>query len=107
MAILTKDAFMQKIKEIIGDNNDDSSLSFIEDMTDTYNSMESLSSDNANWKQKYEENDANWRKTYRDRFFGGKGKEDEEDDSDDNEGKGKTAKKKTFEELFTIGKKGE
>lgn len=101
MSILNKDAFMERIKGIVGENNDDATLSFIEDMTDTFNNMESLSRENANWKQKYDENDAKWRETYRNRFFGQKTSEDFEDETDDNEGAKKKTKKTTFEDLFT------
>ena len=101
MSILNKDAFMERIKGIVGENNDDATLSFIEDMTDTFNNMESLSRENANWKQKYDDNDAKWRETYRNRFFGQKTSEDLEDETDDNEGAKKKTKKTTFEDLFT------
>lgn len=69
MAVRTRDELMAQIKErITGD--DDQSLSFIEDITDTLNDYDSRIKESGNWKEKYETNDAEWRQRYRDRFFG-------------------------------------
>ena len=65
--VLTKEEFLTKIKERIGENPTDEDISFVEDMTDTFDSL--TASDGEDWKKKYEENDAMWRKKYADRFF--------------------------------------
>lgn len=101
MAVLSKEEFMNRLKEHIGDDTSDEAMTFIEDMTDTFNDMETRSSGNSNeqWKQKYDELDKSWRKKYKDRFFNSETtpadiiEEQEEDIKDD-------AKEKTYEDLF-------
>ena len=90
MAILTSDQMLEKIKGIIGDNNSDETLTFLEDVQETVNSF----ADNDNWKVKYEQNDAEWRQRYRDRFFEGSPAPAEEDKIDDKSDI-------TIEQLFT------
>ena len=63
--VLTKEEFLTKIKERIGENPTDEDISFVEDMTDTIDSL----SQGDDWKKKFEENDAMWRKKYTERFF--------------------------------------
>ena len=63
--VLTKEEFLSKIKERIGENPTDEDISFVEDMTDTIDSL----SQGDDWKKKFEENDAMWRKKYTERFF--------------------------------------
>lgn len=64
MAIKKSDELLKNFSEIVGDNNEDNVITFIEDLTDTLNNI-----DNENWKEKFETNDAEWRKKYRDRFL--------------------------------------
>jgi thiamine pyrophosphate-dependent acetolactate synthase large subunit-like protein len=63
--VLTKEEFLSKIKERIGENPTDEDISFVEDMTDTIDSLTQVD----DWQKKYEENDARWRKKYTERFF--------------------------------------
>ena len=63
--VLTKEEFLTKIKERIGENPTDEDISFVEDMTDTIDSL----TQGDDWQKKYEENDAMWRKKYTERFF--------------------------------------
>ena len=63
--VLTKEEFLSKIKERIGENPTDEDITFVEDMTDTIDSL----SQGDEWKKKFEENDAMWRKKYTERFF--------------------------------------
>ena len=63
--VLTKEEFLTKIKDRIGENPTDEDISFVEDMTDTIDSL----SQGDDWKKKFEENDAMWRKKYTERFF--------------------------------------
>jgi hypothetical protein len=87
MAILKKEDFLAKLQEKFGSDNSDESITFIEDMVDTYNDLENRTKgDGVDWKRKYEENDAAWLKRYQHRFFSGgnmnfpKADEDESDD---------------------------
>ena len=96
MAILTKEDLMARINGHLGDDASDETLSLVEDISDTFDSLGSGGS-NEDWKKKYEDNDAAWRKKYRDRFFGAKSDpEDEELNKPNN-------KPRTFEDLFKEG----
>ena len=75
MAIKSKEDILSVIKEKLKDDTTDSTLSFIEDINDTINDLESKARDEQNWKQKYDENDKQWREKYKERFFSG-GSED-------------------------------
>lgn len=72
MAVLSRDDFFNRIRERVGNDSSDESISFLEDMTDTYNSLENASNgDGVNWEQRYHENDEAWKKRYASRFFNG------------------------------------
>lgn len=74
MAVLTKDEFFKHVNEMVGSDTSDTALSFLEDMTDTYNDLESKSQgDGIDWEQRYRENDQQWSERYRHRFFSGGG----------------------------------
>lgn len=90
MAVVERDALIQRITSLISDPESDDSLSLIEDITDT---LEAGSSDD--WKTKYEENDAAWRKRYKERFLKKPDKEPEIEDDEKEE-------KKTYDDLFTV-----
>lgn len=106
MAILNKDDFMKKIKERIGEDTSDEALAFMEDITDTFNDLESKSKgDGTDWKTKYEENDKMWREKYKSRFFDGTDKDTPpEDDNTPPDGKSEDeqrAEEITINDLFT------
>lgn len=72
MAILTRDEYFARLHDRLGEDTSDEGISFLEDMTDTYNDMETRASgDGVNWEQKYKELDESWKKRYRHRFFSG------------------------------------
>lgn len=89
MAVRTRDELIMAVNAIIGETPDDSGLSLLEDISDTFASY----SDTEDWKTKYEENDAEWRKRYKERFEGKKVIVEEIEDDDPKE-------KTKFEELF-------
>lgn len=95
MAVKTREEILESFKTRLGDNPDDESISFLEDVTDTLDDFEKRANgDGTDWKSKYEENDANWRKKYTERFF-----------SDEPEPNPKSEQKpddtpKTFSDLF-------
>lgn len=71
MAVLNKEELFNKIKERIGDATDEETLTFVEDVTDTFNDLETKATcGGTDWKAKYDELDESWKKKYRDRFFG-------------------------------------
>ena len=107
MAVISKADLLTKIITLVGDDKGDDSIALLEDVSDTFDDMESKSKDQTDWKKKYEENDASWRQKYRDRFFEG-GTKDREDhqDEDNNGGAGKPEEpelKTKFDELFEKG----
>lgn len=71
--ILNRDEYFNRINEMLKDSDDENSIKFLEDLTDTYNGLEDRAreSENCDWKKRYEENDAAWKKRYKDRFFSG------------------------------------
>lgn len=95
MAVKSKIEILEAINQIIGDSSDDASLSIIEDITDTYDDMQSRIDTNGDWKTKYEENDADWRKKYKERFMSGGS-----DDDDFIEEQPPEPKRFRFEDLF-------
>ena len=73
-AFASKEEFMGAIKSIVGDNNSDDVIAFIENASDTYDELvksSAPSEEQTDWQKKYEENDAEWRKKYTERFFSG------------------------------------
>lgn len=91
MAVKTIDEIMTKVRELIGEDDSDETIEFVEDISDTLDSFSNVE----DWKTKYEENDKKWREKYRNRFFTSK-EEVEEDDIEEAEEK----EKKKFEDLF-------
>ena len=70
MAKLSADEFMNSVKTIIGDRDDDEALKFIEDCKDT------ITGEHDDWKAKYDEAvkqkdelDKSWRAKYKERFY--------------------------------------
>lgn len=81
MAILTREEYLKRIQDMIGDDSSDESVSFLEDLTDTYNDLDNRANgDGEDWKTKYEENDKAWKKRYMQRFFSGSGYSNYEED---------------------------
>ena len=103
MAILTKEDFIKRVNEKIGDDTSDEAIAFLEDMTDTINDLSEKTSDSTDWKKKYEDNDKAWREKYRERFNSGSSNGNNNggsDDSDDNDDNDEPPAPKTFDELF-------
>lgn len=70
MSKLSREDFMNRVKDFIGERDDDEALSFIEDCNDT------ITEDKNDWKAKYEaevkakeELDKSWRTKYKERFY--------------------------------------
>lgn len=89
MAIRTSEEFLAMIKQRIGDSTSDEDISFIEDASDTINSM----SQHEKEIEKLRAENEDLRKKYRDRFFDPKPDEPEPDETE--------PEKLTFESLFT------
>lgn len=72
--ILKKEEFLETLKNKVGDDTSDESIKFLEDMSDTYNALETANTQPPAENEKYNEKafkelDDNWRKKYKERFF--------------------------------------
>lgn len=93
MAVRTIEEILESFKTRLGENPDDDSISFLEDVTDTLDDFEKRANgDGTDWKSKYEENDANWRKKYTERFFSDEPEPNPKPEPDDTP--------RTFSDLF-------
>lgn len=99
MAVRTKEEILEAIKTRVGEQTDDETISFLEDVSDTFTNLETRTNgDGEDWKTKYEENDKMWRERYTTRFFS---KEPEPDPKPESEPEPEV--KKTFSDLFKEG----
>lgn len=97
MAVKTREEILEELKVRVGEQTDDDTISFLEDVTDTLTDLETKAKgDGTDWKTKYEENDAEWRKKYTERFYSLDPVLEIEEPKLDN-----SEKPKTFAELFT------
>lgn len=95
MAIRTREEILESIRARVGEQTDDETISFLEDVTDTLTDFETRANgDGEDWEQRYKDNDAEWRKKYTERFFSGEPKESPKDQPTE------PPKPKTFEDLF-------
>lgn len=99
MAVLNREQFFDRLSEMFSERTDDEAISFIEDMSDTYNALEANGS-TTDWEERYKKLNESWKEKYKRRFFSGvsainnnnvDGEEEEE----------KTAENITFEDLFS------
>jgi hypothetical protein len=95
MSVKSKDEIMNFLKEHFADDNSDEAIGFIEDVSDTYDDLDTRIKENGDWKQKYEQNNKEWHEKYKERFFSNNGEADEPDYDEDPE------KPLTFDNLFT------
>lgn len=91
MAVLTSEEFLEMINKRIGDSTSDEDITFIENASDTINSMSQYETEINKLKMENE----NLRKKYRDRFFS--------PTSDDTENEETEQEKLTFDSLFSEG----
>lgn len=99
---------MEQVKTVVGDNTDDATLKFLEDLTDTFSDLETKAQgDGEDWKAKYEQNDKEWRDRYQQTFFSGTKPDSKGEPENDLTKPEETPKDeqdnapKTFDDLFT------
>lgn len=98
MAIKSKEELLSSIRTVLGDNTDDNSLAIIEDISDTYDDMDTRAKgDGKDWKAEAEKIDRDWRQKYHDRFFNPQ----KDDDVDPLNPETIKPKAYRFEDLFT------
>ena len=72
MAVLSRDEYFARLNERLGSDTSEESITFLEDMTDTYNDMEKRTNgDGVDWEQRYHDLDEAWKARYQHRFFNG------------------------------------
>lgn len=72
MSVLNREEFFARLNERLANDTSDEGISFLEDMTDTYNDLEhKANGDGVDWETKFKELDESWKKRYRHRFFSG------------------------------------
>ena len=100
MAVLKRDEFFTKLHERIGTDTSEDALSFIEDMSDTYDELERRANgDGEDWEKKYHDLDEAWKTKYKNRFFhGGSNYRPDFDNYEEDEPKDKS--EITVKELF-------
>ena len=97
MAVRTREEILESVRARVGEQTDDETIAFIEDITDTLTDLETKAKgDGTDWKARYEENDAEWRKKYTERFYSSEPEPNPEPPKLDD-----TTKPKTFAELFS------
>ena len=95
--VKAREEIIESVRAIVGEQNDDATIAFLEDITDTLTDLETKAKgDGTDWKTKYEENDAKWRKKYTERFYSSEPEPEPEPPKPND-----TQKPKTFAELFT------
>lgn len=77
MAKLTYVELTEKIKNYIGERDDDASIEILEDVADT------LTGEPEDWKEKYDALDAEWRARYKARFYDAVEEKEEEKDEEE------------------------
>lgn len=99
MSVLSRDELLEKTRTLLGERTDDEAITFIEDVTDTYDSISDAKSGYTEEEvtAKVNEVEEKWRKKYRDRFFG-TGEDDDDDDEPD--GGNTDTEEVTIDDLF-------
>ena len=98
MAVKSKEELMALIKDRFGDDTSDETLAFLEDISDTFNDLETKASgDGEDWKAKYEQNDKEWREKYKERFFSKEPTPNQDPDPEPEDNS-----PKTFDDLFDV-----
>lgn len=104
MAVRNKDDIIQAISDKLNDDTSDDALQLLEDVTDTFNDMDSRLNDTEDWKAKYEENDKEWREKYKSRFTDGNidttNNVNIDNNNDTNNDNNNDTKNYTFDNLF-------
>lgn len=104
MAVKNKDEIIQAISDKLNNDTSDDALQLLEDVTDTFNDMDSRLNDTEDWKTKYEENDKEWREKYKSRFTEGNidttNNANTDNNNDTNNDNNNDTKNYTFDNLF-------
>jgi hypothetical protein len=79
MAVRTREELLESVKNVVGDSTSEEVMTFIEDVTDTYDDLASKTANSGDWERKYNELSVK----YKERFFEtGKIENNPEDNTD-------------------------
>ena len=82
MAVLKREEIIAKISASYGDDNSDDAIALIEDITDTFDALETKANgDGKDWKAEAQRIDKEWREKYVSRFSKGSSNEDDNIDT--------------------------
>ena len=100
MAIKSKEDILSAIRERFAEDNSDETISFIEDVSDTFTDLENKAKgDGKDWQAEAKRIDDEWRERYKARFFSTKASEEPEFEEPEFE----EPKPLKFEDLFKEG----
>lgn len=109
MAVLTREDYLSRLQELIGERNDDEALGILEDFTDTFDNgmsdnseeLTALRDEVENLKNENVELENTWRNKYKARFYGGSDEEANPSNQSETDGTG-TAEEVPEPEDITI-----
>ena len=96
MAVRSKEELLAAIREYAGDDNGESVIAIIEDVSDTMDSY----ADSEDWKTRYEENDRAWRERYTARFTDAPNKTPTDEEVDGNTHEEEKEEIVTYDDFF-------
>lgn len=99
MAVLTRDELTKRMSELFGETEDENDISFMEDITDTYDSLNN--DETSNQLKELQDKYSALQKRYRDRFFNTGSNDNGEDDFEPTPDPEPKVLK--FDDLFTKG----
>lgn len=100
--IKTTNEILTQLKELTKDMSDDTTLKFIEDVTDTLNDKDKVDVDSVNkeWEEKYNTLDSEWRNKYKERFFTQSEENEKKQANADSEKEAEENKTYKYDDLF-------
>lgn len=101
MAVVEKDALLERVRAYFADKTGDEEISILEDVSDTMEDYHTRATDPEDWKGKYEQNDREWRQRYMDRFGGKTGATEDKEEILEESSEEVVTEPTRYEDLFT------
>ena len=102
MAVLSREDYFNELQKRLGDDKSEEGIAFLENMTDTYNSLEQRANgDGIDWEKRCKDLDDAWKARYANRFFSGGVKDVPATAASDSEDEEYSAESVTVKKLFT------
>lgn len=97
MAVRTKEELLESVRRVVGEDTSEDAMTFIEDVTDTYDDLVSKTANSGDWERKYNELAVK----YKERFFDSGKIEPNPDDNTDPDPDDYVAPER-YEDLFKV-----